>query len=78
MNATQSTVKAFYTWTRGGTDFIAFPCGAGVFVVDELGRGYGSWESVDRFRKLQADGSNLTAPLVGVGYRLAGSVYQSA
>jgi len=74
MLATKSTVKAFYTWSHGGIEYVAFPCGSGVFVVDALSRGYGSWESVARFRKLQREGNDLAAPLPGCAYQVVASV----
>ena len=78
MNSTQSTVKAFYTWRSGGIQFLAFPSGGGVAVVDELGRNYGSWQTVERFRKLRDAGEELANPLPGCGVRVTGSVYHNA
>ena len=78
MLATKATVKAFYSWKFRDVGYLAFACGSGVFVVDELSRGYGTWESVDRFRKLQAEGSELASPLAGCAYRVTASRHDAA
>jgi hypothetical protein len=56
--------KAFKTWKHAGVQFLAFHNGlTNVMVIDELGRNYGSWMTVERFRELQAKGDELARPM---------------
>jgi len=45
--------KKFTTWTCGGMRYLAVPRAGGVAVMNELGKGYGSWMSVKSFRAKQ-------------------------
>ncbi len=55
--------KAFETWQHQGLRFVAFPFNRNVAVIDEDGGSYGSWHSVNRFRKLQCAGDDLIGVL---------------
>lgn len=53
--------QLFETWTFRGVRHVAFPVhgadieAAPVIVLDESGQNFGSWQSVERFRKRQQD-----------------------
>jgi len=54
-------MKAFQTWTKRWEDgttsrFLAIPCSAGVFIMDDEGHNFGSWMSIDSFVKRQKRG----------------------
>jgi hypothetical protein len=74
MNAEETqTAPLFATWKFGGLKFLAArqnDTGTHVVVVDEQGRGYGSWNSIKRFRDLQRAGNDYAQPLMNAGYRL--------
>lgn len=55
--------KKFTTWRSNSVEFLSFSNGQSVTVVDELGGNYGTWESVERFRKLQIHRDPLAAPI---------------
>ena len=55
-------MKAFETWTYSGLRFLAFPGGAGVLVMDEMGRNYGGWMTVSSFRERQTAKDPLVQP----------------
>lgn len=68
---------AFKTWKHAGVSFLAFPIGTSVMIMDEMGRNYGSWMTVDRFRQLQTKGDDLAKPLAGCKVYLSGRVVPS-
>jgi|APSaa5957512622_1039677.scaffolds.fasta_scaffold243110_1 hypothetical protein len=43
--------KVFETWKHLGTRFLAFNGGSGIIIIDERGVSYGSWRSVESFKK---------------------------
>ena len=61
--AKEEAGKAFETWVFNGLRFLAFTKGDGVIVIDESGRAYGGWMTIDNFRKRQRDGDELASPM---------------
>ena len=51
----------FETWTFAGKQYLAVPSQSGVHIIDADGNNYGSWMSVDGFRKRQRDGGEWSA-----------------
>ena len=53
-SSTPAPAPAFVTWRHRGEHFLAVPHDGGVAIVSEHGDWYGAWESVARFRSVQA------------------------
>jgi len=73
----EHNAPAFETWTYGGIKFLSFPtmgAGGAWMVIDEQGRNYGSWMTVERFRQLQGIKAETTQPMTGSRVTLGGRV----
>ena len=69
--------KAFKTWTFWGVRFLGFPNFSNLHVIDEDGRNYGGWRSVDEFRKHQQnDKYDIAKPLSESIVELSGRLKQ--
>lgn len=64
----------FQTWVSKGVRYLAIPVDAGVHIVDEDGKNYGSFLTVDRFRSLQSQSAELSKPIDGSRVRLYAQV----
>lgn len=43
--------RIFETWSIKGTRFLSVPADQGVRIIDQAGNNYGTWFSVDEFKK---------------------------
>ena len=60
-------MKAFETWRKGESTFLAFPGDGKVYVMDDEGNNYGTWYSIDSFRDSQKKGDKATVPATAIG-----------
>lgn len=71
---TIEVADCFTTWVSKGVRYLAIPCDAGVHIVDEDGKNYGSFLTVDRFRSMQSQSAELSRPIDGSRVRLSAQV----